>query len=104
MCGIVCVSLGIHTPSAIASNHWDTFHRLSLAEADLQFNDSATSLDQRIEQLEKLLEIDSSNPRAHLNLASLLRLKFEEEQSKSGIPMPMAQIRDAANTSPFETR
>ena len=104
MCGIVCVSLGIHTPSAIASNHWDTFHRLSLAEADLQFNYSATSLDQRIEQLEKLLEIDSSNPRAHLNLASLLRLKFEEEQSKSGIPMPLAQIRDAANTSPFETR
>ena len=104
MCGMVYVSLGVHSASAIANNHWDSFHRMSLAEADLEFNDSATSLDQRIEQLEKLLEIDAANPRAHLNLASLLRLKFDEEQSKSGIPMPLAQIRDAANTSPFGTR
>ena len=104
MCGMVYVSLGVHSAAAIASNHWDNFHRMSLAEADLEFNDSETSLDQRIEQLEKLLEIDTANPRAHLNLASLLRLKFDAEQNKSGIPMPLAQIRDAANTSPFGTR
>ncbi|MFT4559944.1 MAG: O-antigen ligase/tetratricopeptide (TPR) repeat protein [Porticoccaceae bacterium] len=104
MCGIVYVSLEVHSASALANNHWDSFHRMSLAEADLEFNHSPESLDQRIEQLEQLLEIDSANAKAHLNLASLLRLQFDAEQSKSGIPMPLTQIRDAANTSPFETR
>ena len=104
MCGLVYFMLGTHSATALANNHWDKFHRLSLAEADLQFADSGETLDERIEQLEKLLEIDNSNAKAHLNLASLLRLKFDAEQSKSGIPMPLAQIRDAANTAPFETR
>ena len=102
--GIVYVSVGVHSAPALANNHWDSFHRLSLAEADLEFKHSPDSLDQRIEQLEQLLEIDGANAKAHLNLASLLRLQFDAEQSKSGIPMPLAQIRDAANTSPFENR
>ena len=102
--GVAYLMLVTHSDAALANNHWDSFHRLSLAEADLEFGDSEETLDQRIEQLEKLLSIDTANPRAHLNLASLLRLKFDVEQSKSGIPMPLAQIRDAANTSPFETR
>jgi len=102
--GVAYLMLVTHLDAALANRHWDSFHRLSLAEADLEFGDSEETLDQRIEQLEKLLSIDTANPRAHLNLASLLRLKFDVEQSKSGIPMPLAQIRDAANTSPFETR
>lgn len=102
--GVAYLMLVTHSDAAFANSHWDSFHRLSLAEADLEFGDSEETLDQRIEQLEKLLSIDTANPRAHLNLASLLRLKFDAEQSKSGIPMPLAQIRDAANTSPFETR
>lgn len=104
MCGASYVMLGMHTSRVLASNHWDSFHRMSLAESDLEFNHSPESLGQRIEQLEKVLAVDSGNAKAHLNLASLLRLKFDAEQSKSGIPMPLAQIRDAANTSPFETR
>jgi O-antigen ligase/tetratricopeptide (TPR) repeat protein len=104
MCGVAYLMVNVHFSQALASNHWDSFHRMSLAEADLEFNHSPESLDQRIEQLEKLLAIDDANPRAHLNLASLLRLKFDAEQDKSGIPMPLAQIRDAANTAPFETR
>ena len=104
MLGIVYVSVGVHSAPALANNHWDSFHRMSLAEADLEFNHTPKSLEQRIEQLEKLLEIDSTNAKAHLNLASLLRLQFDAEQNKSGIPMPLAQIRDAANTAPFETR
>lgn len=104
MFGIVYVSVRVHLAPALANNHWDNFHRVSLAEADLEFNHSPESLDERIEQLEKLLEIDGGNAKAHLNLASLLRLKFDSEQSKSDIPMPLAQIRDAANTSPFESR
>jgi O-antigen ligase/tetratricopeptide (TPR) repeat protein len=104
LCGVAYLMVETHSGAALANSHWDSFHRLSLAEADLEFGDTAETLDQRIEQLEKLLAIDNANPRAHLNLASLLRLKFDAEQSKSGIPMPLAQIRDAANTSPFETR
>ena len=102
--GVAYLMLVTHSDAALANSHWDSFHRLSLAEADLEFGDSEETLDLRIEHLEKLLSIDAANPRAHLNLASLLRLKFDAEQSKSGIPMPLAQIRDAANTSPFETR
>jgi O-antigen ligase/tetratricopeptide (TPR) repeat protein len=104
LCGVAYLMLENHSGPALANNHWDSFHRLSLTEHDLEFGDSVETLDQRIDQLEKLLAIDSSNAKAHLNLASLLRLKFDAEQTKSGIPMPLAQIRDAANTSPFETR
>lgn len=102
--GVSWAMLGIHLPPALASTHWDNFHRLSLAEARSEFEQGPESIDQRIEHLENVLAIDDSNPRAHLSLASLLRLKFDDAQSRSGIPMPLAQIRDAANTSPFPSR
>ncbi|NQV23246.1 MAG: O-antigen ligase family protein [Rhodopirellula sp.] len=104
MCGMLYVMLGVHTSAALANRHWDRFHALSLAESDLEFAHSSESLDQRIEQLQEVVAIDSANARAHLNLASLLRLKFDMEQGKSGIPMPLAQIRDAASTAPFDSR
>jgi O-antigen ligase/tetratricopeptide (TPR) repeat protein len=104
LCGIVYCMLGIHLSSALANRHWDTFHSISLADANSEFEHSPKSLDRRLDQLEKLVAIDGTNAKAHLNLASLLRIKFDVEQGKSGIPMPLAQIRDAANTSPFPNR
>ena len=103
-CGIFYAMLGLHLSPALANPHWDSFHRLSLTDGKSEFEQKPESLDQRIEHLEKLVSIDGANPRAHLSLASLLRLKFDDAQSKSGIPMPLAQIRDAANTSPFPSR
>jgi O-antigen ligase/tetratricopeptide (TPR) repeat protein len=104
LCGIVYCMLGIHLSPALANRHWDTFHSISLADANSEFEHSPESLDQRLDQLEKLVAIDGTNAKAHLSLASLLRIKFDVEQGKSGIPMPLAQIRDAANTSPFPDR
>lgn len=102
--GIFYVMLGVHLSPALASAHWDSFHRLSLAETQSEFEQNTESLDKQIEYLENVVSIDSANPRAHLSLASLLRLKFDDAQSRSSIPMPLAQIRDAANTSPFPSR
>lgn len=104
LCGVMYGMLNIHLSSALASRHWDSFHSLSLTEANSEFEHSPESLEQRLEQLEELISRDPSNAKAHLNLSSLLRIKFDVEQGNSGIPMPLAQIRDAANNSPFPSR
>lgn len=87
---------------ALAQSDWDRFYRISLASGDLVLTANVDTLDQRIESLEGVISKDPHNAVAHLNLASLLRQKFEFEQQSSTIPMPLAQIRDAARNSAFE--
>jgi O-antigen ligase/tetratricopeptide (TPR) repeat protein len=104
LCGILFLMVQIQVPAAMASADWDQFQRTTLSNRNQVIGDDSDTLDERIKFLQNVIDKDPDNAKAHLNLASLLRLQFDAEQSKSGIPMPLAQIRDAANTSPFETR
>ena len=61
------------------------------------------TVDQMIVLLEEVLEHDPGHGRAHVRMASLSLRQFELLQSRSENPMSLAQIRDAAMTSQFES-
>jgi O-antigen ligase/tetratricopeptide (TPR) repeat protein len=104
LCGILFLMIQVQIPGANASYNWDQFQKIALSSGNAVIGNEQETFDERIECLQKVIAADPFCAKAHLNLASLLRLKFDAEQARSGIPMPLAQIRNAANTSPFGSR
>jgi tetratricopeptide (TPR) repeat protein len=103
---------------AMAAIHWDRYCRDAVARADL-FADQLSPLarpltagdaalrdpltDSIRHHLEQTIRWDPSCARAHLCLAALLVQQFELAQQAADNAMPLQQIRDAAQSSQFES-
>ena len=103
----------------VAQIHWDRYLVLDLAaarssEADRDRpattpasaydRETVASVVQRIDQLEQVVQWDSSDARAHLRLAGTYLRHFNLVQQASENAMPLSQIGDAALASGFSSR
>ncbi|MGB6041989.1 MAG: O-antigen ligase family protein [Pirellulales bacterium] len=106
---------------ALASNHWDRYLRnsqmLGELETELESATAATAanrpdpektreylISQMQHELERYVAIDPTYPRAHVRLAMAYLRGFQQHQKTAENRMDLAQIRDAALASKFETR
>jgi len=79
-------------------------YRVIARKGESVFEDAPERIAQCVTHLERLLERNPDDARAHLQMASLLLLRFELEQKASDTPMPLIQIRGAAQTGKFASR
>lgn len=99
-----------------AEPHWFAYLRLAMPHKGaeptraLAAEDSEASASERIEQFKQRLsalasaaKLDPGKARVHLRLASSYLLAFDQLQLQSDDPMSLAQLRDAALVSQFDS-
>ncbi len=100
------VMIANRMPPARAALAWDSYLKISLAERRTPKDDQGEQLERDAEKrrcLAKVLAADPYHARANLRMATLQLRQFDALQQASEIPMPLAQIRDAALASQFST-
>jgi len=90
---------------ALAAPHWERYLKqvIALREQEDGTNQEAT-IAGMIRNLEKTLERDPNNPRAHSRLANLYVRHFDQRQRLAANPVALIHLRNAALDSQFPSR
>lgn len=98
LAGVGVLMVVNRTGPALAASGWERF--LALRRAETELGEEVTA-DVLMDPLADAIEHDPDNARLNLRMAAVCIRRFEFEQSKGDVPMPLAQIRDAARASAF---
>lgn len=100
MAGLTAWMVWTALPAALASPHWDQYLHLSLeAQKRPSTLRDRMLVETMVGHLQQAVEADPERARPQLRLASMRLKLFELLQEESENPMPLAQLREAANAS-----
>ena len=97
---LVLMMLHEAAPAALAQGPWERY----LAIDSINDEHQAVNLSDRIYELEETVRRHPNHARANLRLATLYLQQFEQQQASSANALGLAQIRQAAVASKFESR